>query len=41
MSGLKKDIDEVSTTFEENLFEESKLATSKKNLTDQVIEQLF
>jgi hypothetical protein len=41
ISGLKKDIDEVSETFEENLFEESRLSHSKKSLNDEVIQQLF
>ncbi len=41
ISGLKKDIDEVSETFEENLFEASRLQKSKKWLTHDVMEQLF
>ena len=38
---LKADIDEVSQTFEEDLFWESGLETSKKTLTEGIMEQLF
>jgi len=39
--GLKKDIDEVSKTFEEDLFWESKLSGAKENLMKEVMDQLF
>jgi len=38
--GLKKDIDEVSKTFEEDLFWESKLSGAKENLMKEVMDQL-
>jgi hypothetical protein len=38
---LKKDIDEVADTFEESLFEESRLKGSKKSLSEGITEQLF
>jgi len=41
VSGLKKDLNEVSETFEEDLFGESNLSKSKKNLSKQVMQQLF
>lgn len=41
ISGLKEDIEKVSETFEEELFEESRLSHSKQTLTSQVVEQLF
>lgn len=41
ISWLKKDIDEVSETFEENLFGESKLSASKDSLTKEIMQQLF
>lgn len=41
ITGMKSDLHEVGTTFEEELFWESKLHKSKKWLTQDVIEQLF
>lgn len=41
VSWLKKDIHEVSETFEEELFEESRLSWSKKKLSQEVMKQLF
>ncbi|NDK09813.1 hypothetical protein GW846_03475 [Candidatus Gracilibacteria bacterium] len=41
IGGLKKDIDEVSKTFEEDLFGESKLSGAKENLMKEVMDQLF
>ncbi len=41
ISGMKKDLDTVWSTFEEELFWESRLHESKKWLTGDVLEQLF
>lgn len=41
VSGLKSDIKNVSETFEEELFEESRLSGSKKRLGREVMDQLF